>query len=151
MSEFIPATFDVPRTVQFPGFRLEALGSEHNERDHAAWTSSMDHIHATPGFEGHPWPMPMTLAENLADMEMHAREFDERTSFTWSILAASGDEVIGCVYLYPFDPPRPGRGRFRSWVTAARAAEDAPIRDQLDEWFAATLPIAVDRNWHAAP
>lgn len=150
MSEFIPATFDVPRSVHFPSFRLEALGPEHNDRDHAAWTSSMEHIHATEGFEGHPWPMPMTLAENLADMEMHAREFDERTSFTWSILAPD-DEVIGCVYLYPFDPPRSGRGRFRCWVTAERAADDAVIRDRLEEWFAQYLPIDVDRNWHAAP
>jgi hypothetical protein len=149
MSDFMPAAFDVPRIVRFPSFRLEALGPEHNERDHAAWMSSMEHIHATDGFEGHPWPVPMTLEENLADMEMHAREFDDRTSFTWSIVASQGDEVIGCVYLYPFDPSRPGRGRFRCWVTAARAAEDAPIRDQLDEWFAANLPIDVDRNWHA--
>ena len=32
-------------------------------------------------------------------MEMHYREFVERKSFTYSIL--DGDEVIGCVYIYP--------------------------------------------------
>ncbi len=143
MTAFIPPDFDVPRTVEFEHFRLEVLGPEHNERDHAAWSSSMEHIHATPGFEGHPWPMPMTLEENLDDMEMHAREFEERTAFTWSILQAGTDDVIGCIYLYPLDPPSDGHGRFRSWVTAARAADDAQVRATIGDWFDATFPITV--------
>lgn len=146
---FVPEDFDVPRIKMFDHFRLEALGPEHNERDHTAWTSSMDHIHATPGFEGHPWPMPMTVAENLEDMDMHLREFDERTSFTWSILAAGTDDVIGCIYLYPFDPARPGHGRFRSWVTAERAADDSTIRTAIAAWFASDWPIEVTADWHA--
>lgn len=146
MTEFVPDDFEVPRTASFELFRLEALGPGHNERDHDAWSNSMEHIHATFGFEGHPWPHPMSLAENLADMEMHAREFDERVSFTWSIL--DGDEVIGCVYLYPCSPPRSGQGRFRSWVTASRAPLDEPVRDALDRWFEFTFPIDVDRRWN---
>ena len=39
----------------------------------------------------------MTLEQNLADMEMHAKEFVDRESFTYSIL--DGDVVIGCVHL----------------------------------------------------
>ena len=33
-------------------FVLEPLGPRHNESDYAAWTSSIEHIQATPGF---PW------------------------------------------------------------------------------------------------
>ncbi len=56
--------------------RLEPLGPKHNEPDHAAWMSSIEHIHATPGFDDgeDPWPLPMTLDENLADLEGHAAD-----------------------------------------------------------------------------
>jgi hypothetical protein len=149
VTSLVPDDFDVPATHVFDGFRLEMLGPEHNNGDYAAWTTSMEHIRATHGFEGHPWPHPMTLEENHADMVMHAAEFEARTSFTWSVLAPGTDEVIGCVYLYPYDPPRAGRGRFRSWVSADRAALDEPVRKTLAEWFANSWPIEVSDEWNA--
>ena len=63
-------------------FRLRPLGTEHNEADHAAWTSSIEHIRATPGFEGRSWPRAMTLEENLEDLRMHAAHFAAREGFT---------------------------------------------------------------------
>ena len=88
----VPDEFDVPLAFRGPGFRLEPLGPEHNERDHEAWMSSIDHIKATPGFENWDWPEPMSLAENLGDLEGHARDFIERRGFTYSVL--DGDAVI---------------------------------------------------------
>src|SRR6202035_1800822 len=65
----VPDTFAVPEAHVTAGLRLELLGPQHNEADHAAWTSSIEHIRSTPGFEG-DWPPTagMTLAENLADL-----------------------------------------------------------------------------------
>src|SRR5437870_402916 len=40
--------FDPPTRLVTPAFVLEPLGPQHNERDYAAWTSSMEHILATP-------------------------------------------------------------------------------------------------------
>lgn len=125
--------FVPPPPLVGSNFHLEVLGPDHNERDHEAWSSSMEHIHATPGFEDHPWPHEMTRAENLADMAMHAREFEERTGFTYSIL--DDDAVIGCVYVYPPDQPADGDARVRSWVRASRAADDGPIRAELHAWL----------------
>lgn len=134
MSEPVAAfDFSPPSPLQTDAFRLEKLGPEHNDRDYEAWTSSMDHIHATPGFENHPWPHPMTRAENLADMEMHAREFVDRTGFTYSIL--DGDQVIGCVYVYPPTGDADGDARVRSWVRASRAEDDASIYVALRDWL----------------
>jgi len=96
---FVPTDFEVPSTFDGPGFHLQPLGPVHNERDHEAWMSSIEHIKATPGMSWRTWPSPMTLEENLSDMEMHAKEFADRKSFTYSIL--DGDMVIGCVYIYP--------------------------------------------------
>ena len=52
MSEFVPPDFDPPLRLETPQLVLEPLGPQHNDRDYEAWTSSMDHIGATPGWEG---------------------------------------------------------------------------------------------------
>lgn len=49
MTAFVPDHFSPPVSLETERFVLEPLGPEHNERDYAAWTSSMDHIRATPG------------------------------------------------------------------------------------------------------
>ena len=66
-TSFVPPDFDPPLTFDGPGFHLEPLGAEHNERDHEAWMSSIDHIRVTPGMEKWDWPAPMTLEENMAE------------------------------------------------------------------------------------
>jgi hypothetical protein len=49
---FVPADFAVPTGLMAEAFRLEPLGPQHNAADYAAWTASIDHILATPGFAG---------------------------------------------------------------------------------------------------
>jgi len=95
---FVPADFAVPGGLTAAEFRLEPLGPQHNDADYAAWTASIDHIRATPGFAGWHWPYEMSPAENLGDLERHARDFAERRGFTYTVLGAG--EVIGCVYIY---------------------------------------------------
>lgn len=128
---FVPDTFEVPLVLDGPGFHLEPLGPEHNDRDYAAWTSSMDHIRATPGFAEWEWPTPMSLEENLGDLEQHAADFAARRGFTYSVL--EGDEVIGCVYMYP-DPSGRHHARIRSWVSAERADLDVPLWRAVAAW-----------------
>jgi hypothetical protein len=50
VAEFVPPDFDVPLGLETSEFVLEPLGPEHNELDYDAWTSSMEHIAATPGY-----------------------------------------------------------------------------------------------------
>ena len=138
MSEpFVPIDFEVPLHFEGPGFHLEPLGPVHNERDHRAWMSSIEHIKATPGMDWDSWPSPMTLEENLADLEMHARDFEGREGFTYSIL--DGDKVVGCVYIYPsedrFD------AHVRSWVTESRSELDPVVWETLNGWLAADWPF----------
>ncbi|MGB7859360.1 MAG: N-acetyltransferase [Acidimicrobiia bacterium] len=134
---FVPTDFDVPTTFEGPGFHLEPLGPVHNERDHEAWISSIDHIRATPGMEWRSWPSPMTLEENMADMEMHAREFDGRHSFTYSIL--DGEAVIGCVYIYPGADG--SDAHVRSWVTESRPEMDSIVWKALNGWLRRVWPF----------
>src|SRR5687768_16779573 len=69
---FVPPGFVVPGGLTAEQFRLEPLGPQHNAADYGAWTASIDHIQATPGFTGTGWPHPMGPADNLRDLERHA-------------------------------------------------------------------------------
>lgn len=142
MTEFVPADFAVPASLDGPGFRLEPLGVGHNKRDHEAWMSSIDHIRATPGFELSDWPRPMSLDDNEADLERHAADFEARAGFTYSVMV--GDEVIGCVYIYPSSDPG-YEADVRSWVCRDRAEVDAVLWKAVSAWLAASWPFnAVD-------
>lgn len=43
----------------------------------------------------------MPLEENLTDLRRHADDFSRRAGFTFTVLDAADNDVIGCVYLYP--------------------------------------------------
>ena len=97
MEEFVPRDFDVPRQLETPQFVLEPLDPEHNDLDYNAWTSSREHIHATPGWEDSSWPRDMTPDENRADLQRHADDFRNRTGFTYKVRDPVSRDVIGCV------------------------------------------------------
>ena len=101
--EFVPADFDPPTSLTTDDFRLEPLGPQHNEADHAAWMSSIEHIRSTPGYPDGNWPPPtgMTLERNLSDLRRHADDFTSGRGFTFTVLDPADNDVIGCVYLYP--------------------------------------------------
>lgn len=140
-SAFVPSEFEIPSPPDHIHFRFEPLGAQHNERDYEAWMGSIDHIKATPGFIGRDWPEPMTLEANLSDLVKHADDFAAHTGFTWSVLSPVGDDVIGCLYIYPsrsaeFDAD------VRSWVTAEHAALDRVVWQVVTNWLNDDWPFA---------
>ena len=139
---FVPDDFDPPRTLAHAQFELVPLGAEHNDSDHAAWMSSIAHIRATPGFESGGWPPleGMSLDANREDLERHARDFEERAGFTFTVLRPGTQEVIGCVYIYPSkDGDRDAQ--VRSWVRADVADLDAPLHAAVSRWLAEGWPF----------
>ena len=139
---FVPDDFEVPRSLAGAGFRLEPLGPEHNEDDYRAWTSSIPHIRATPGFQGRSWPVTdMTLAENLGDLERHAADFAGRSGFTYTVRATGSDEVIGCVYIYPDASDASFDADVRSWVSADHAALDVVLYEAVSQWLRSAWPF----------
>ena len=135
---FVPEDFEAPRELVTNRFRLEPLGPEHNERDHEAWMSSIAHIRMTPGFSNGAWPTELSADENREDLVRHAGDFAARTGFTYSVL--DGDEVIGCVYLYPSDDGEHDVGA-RSWVRASRAELDPVLWETVSSWLAEAWPF----------
>jgi hypothetical protein len=138
---FVPEQFDPPPPPQGVGFALVPLRVEHNEGDLDAWSSSVDHIHGTPGFAGHPWPdEPMTLERNAGDLAGHEEDFALRRGFTYSVVSETGDETIGCVYIYP-SAKDDVEADVRSWVRATRADLDTPVYQTVTEWLRTDWPF----------
>ena len=139
---FVPPDFEAPQSYAWSDFHLEPLDEQHNERDHAAWMSSIDHIRSTPGFspdEEPGWPIAMTLEKNLEDLVRHAKDFRERKGFTYSIL--EGDDVIGCIYIYP--SRRAGHdAEISSWVRKSSAELGTPVREELANWIDEAWPFS---------
>lgn len=143
---FVPEAFEVPTHLERDRFRLEPLGPEHNTRDHDAWMSSIEWIRSTPGFSpDSDWPSSMSSADNLADLEMHARHFDDREGFTYSVL--DGDDVIGCLYIYPTEEAGKDAS-IRSWVTVSRSEMDVVVFRDVTQWIDQVWPF---RNPAYAP
>jgi hypothetical protein len=151
---FVPDEFAVPGELVTEVFRLEPLGPQHNAGDYRAWMSSIDHIRATPGFEGRSWPRPeMTLEENLGDLRRHAADFVNRSGFTYTVLDVVTGDIIGCVYIYPPDPagvaaaadatdPSATDAQVRSWVRADRAYLDVAVHNAVSDWLRTGWPFS---------
>jgi hypothetical protein len=145
--EFVPVDFVAPTSLATDQFRLEPLGPQHNEADHAAWTSSIEHIRSTPGYRYGSWPPRngMSLEENLGDLRRHADDFRRRVGFTFTVLDPADDDVIGCVYLYPTSS-EDWDVTVRSWVRADRSDLDVPLADAVARWLVTDWPwIRVNR------
>jgi hypothetical protein len=138
---FVPADFTVPRELIAPPFRLEPLGPQHNSVDYAAWTSSIEHIRATPGFVGRDWPDPgMSPEGNLADLERHADDFARRAGFTYTVIEIASGETIGCVYIYPARD-EDHDAHVTSWVRGDRATLDGSLYEAVSTWLSAAWPF----------
>jgi hypothetical protein len=139
--DFVPEGFIVPTQLETEDFVLEPLGPQHNQSDYAAWSSSREHIHATPGWERSTWPDDRDLDANRRDLERHADDFRNRVGFTYTVLDRTHRDVIGCVYIYPA-PDGGHDARVESWVRADRAELDARLWRAVSEWIADDWPFA---------
>jgi hypothetical protein len=127
-----------PPSLESDDFVLEPLGPEHNEADYAAWSTSLDHIRATPGFRadhwgGDDWPYPMSLDQNRADLVEHAEEFARGEAFAYTVLDPSTRDVIGCVYV---DPDDVAEVRCRLWIRTDHAHLDGELEHVVRTWLA---------------
>jgi hypothetical protein len=143
VAEFVPPDFDVPLGLETSEFVLEPLGPEHNDLDYDAWTSSMEHIAATPGYPDGSWPREMTRDQNRADLQRHADDFRSRKGFTYTVLDPASRDVIGCVYIYPLrDSDGVNDACALSWVRESHARLDIPLWQAVSQWLESDWPFA---------
>lgn len=138
------AAFEAPRVLVTPSARLEPLGPQHAELDHAAFMSSREHLHATLHWGS--WPREnTTVEENRGDLERHAKEFTDHEAYAYTVLSHDGERCLGCVYIDA--GPTEGEAysaRVAYWVVADELANDldAELVASLLTWFETAWPFA---------
>jgi hypothetical protein len=141
-ARFVPDDFGVPAGTRGELFIIEPLRLEHNESDYAAWTSSREHIKATPGFVGdETWvDLDLSLADNADAISRHEKDFRDRSGFAYTVLDPATREVVGSVYVYP-SRLNGHDADVRSWVRSDLAALDKPLHDLVRAWLEEAWPF----------
>lgn len=96
---FVDAEFSVPEVLETSEFRLRMLTINDVDKDYAAVMSSVDHLRNVWPDSG--WPDGLTLEDDLIDLGWHHKEFNNRTSFAYTMVTLDESKVIGCVYVNP--------------------------------------------------
>ena len=98
---FVPPEFVIPGELSTHNFRLRMLSIDDVEKDFEAVTSSAAHLSKVWPDTG--WPHGLTIRQNLIDLGWHEKEFQNRSSFAYTVVTHDESRVLGCVYFYPTD------------------------------------------------
>ena len=99
--QFVPPEFVIPGELSTTNFRLRMLSIDDVEKDFEAVTSSA--VHLSKVWPDTGWPHGLTIRQNLIDLGWHEKEFQNRSSFAYTVVTHDESRVLGCVYFYPTD------------------------------------------------
>ena len=157
--QFIPKEFVVPSELSTANFRLRMLSVNDVEKDFEAVTSSAARLSNIWPDSG--WPAGLTLRQNLIDLGWHEKEFQNRTSFAYTMVAPDEFQVLGCVYFYPTDKAEYDAEVFL-WVRESEVTNklDEELFEVVQRWLASDWPFESPaylgrtiswENWDALP
>ena len=137
---FVPAEFAVPSELSTASFTLRMLSIDDVEKDFEAVTSSAERLRKVWPDSG--WPDGLTLRQNLVDLGWHEKEFQNRTSFAYTMVAPDESQVLGCVYFYPTDKAGYDAEVFL-WVRESEVAKDLDeaLFKVVQHWLASDWPF----------
>ena len=138
--QFVPEKFTVPSELVMANFLLRMLSVDDVEKDFEAVTSSAARLSKVWPDSG--WPAGLTLKQNRIDLGWHEKEFQNRTSFAYTMVAPDESEVLGCVYFYPTDKAGYDAEVFL-WVRESEAATDLDTQlfEIVQHWLASEWPF----------
>ncbi|MGI8936086.1 GNAT family N-acetyltransferase [Leptolyngbya sp. BC1307] len=100
----VPPEFVVPAGLVTDEFRLRMLTINDVVKDYEAVMTSRDHLRGVFGPQS-PWPAAdLSLEQDLIDLGWHQKEFQNRTSFAYTVASLGETRTLGCVYIYPAVP-----------------------------------------------
>ena len=138
--QFVPEKFTVPSELVTANFTLRMLSVDDVEKDFEAVTSSAERLSKVWPDSG--WPDGLTLRQNLVDLGWHEKEFQNRTSFAYTMVAPDESQVLGCVYFYPTDKAGYDAEVFL-WVRESEVAKDLDeaLFEVVQYWLASDWPF----------
>ncbi len=91
--------FQIPDNIKTDRFIFRKLCFLDAALDYDAVMSSIDLIRQT---RGGSWPdETLTYLDDQIDLGWHQREFENRSSFAYTIMSLDETKCLGCAYLYP--------------------------------------------------
>jgi hypothetical protein len=137
-SGFVPEDFEVPGGFETPDFRVRPITAADAEKDYEAVMESREIIHSA--LLNDSWPTEsFTLEENRRDLAIKEIRFEQRTSFTYTVVSLDETQVLGCVYINE-GQQGPDAAVFM-WVRASAQdmGLDSLLENSVREW--------IDRDW----
>ena len=137
-SEFVPGDIEIPTGFETANFRLRPITVADAEKDYAAVMESIGLIHAA--LLDDRWPTDsFTLEQNRNDLANHERLFEQRKSFTFTVVSLDEDRVLGCVYI--------NKGRRGPDAAVFMWVRQSSYDDGLDPVREAAVREWVKREW----
>jgi hypothetical protein len=139
---FLPQNFSPPKELITAKLKLRMLTVNDLIKDYDAVTSSIDHLQKTgPFFPDDLWPSKdLTLEQDLIDLGWHQKEFQNQSSFAYTVISLEESKCLGCVYIYPSDNPK-----FDAVVTMW--IRESEIKNGLDEHLFANVQSWINKKW----
>ena len=138
MEHFVPSEFIIPEKMETKEFRLRMLSIDDVEKDFEAVTSSREHVSKV--WPDSDWPDGLTLRQNLIDLGWHEKEFQNRTSFAYTMVTLDESKVLGCVYFYPTNKSDHDAEVYM-WV------RESELKNGLDERLFNEVQKWLEKDW----
>jgi len=119
MCNLVQKHFIVPEKIANTKFIARKLCASDVYLDYLAVMSSIDTIRKT---RGGSWPTKdLTFEDDLIDLGWHQREFENKSTFAYTVMNPEETECLGCFYLYKpgtrKEPPKDADVDLSWWVT----------------------------------
>jgi len=140
-AKLVPDNFVVPAGLETDRLRLRMLTIHDVVKDFDAVMTSQHRL-KTIFRPGSDWPTGLTLEQNILDLAWHQVEFQQRTSFCYTVISLDEATILGCLYIYPAN--RMGHdAEVSMWVREAEAETglDAHLFEVVQAWMARDWPM----------
>jgi hypothetical protein len=137
---FVPPDFKIPKKLETDKFRLRMLSVTDVVKDYDAVISSTKLLRKM--FKT-SWPRDgFTLEENLEDLEMHQKEFENREAFAYTVVSLDENRVLGCVYIKP-SKNKNADARVTMWVRQSEYDKglDPILFKTIKDWIKKEWPF----------
>lgn len=139
LKTFIPADFIVPMRLEHAQFILRPLLITDVVKDYDAVMTSIDHLQGVFGLDTQ-WPSPqLTIEQDMIDLGWHQKEFQNRTSFAYTMMSPDESLCLGCTYIYP-STQQDHDAEAYCWVRKSNVAE-------LDQVLFETFKMWLKKDW----
>ncbi len=135
----IPEAFTVPEMLETQRMRLRPLTIHDVVRDYEAVMESEERLRTIFRPDGQ-WPAGLTLEQNTIELGWHQVEFQERTSFAYTVENLAATKLLGCMYIYPTSKSDYD-AEITMWVRQSQVASG------LDEHLFATVEGWIKEVW----